>query len=126
MPPYPTDWTDHVLRDCDRVILVTDFTVPGLKYSRDAYRHLTEIRNGTKGLYVVVNKTRRRWFSVGVRPKEAKNVFKKGFVRFLPEDIKVMTESLNRGVPVREINKRSKFVRRLGSLLDEILSKGPA
>lgn len=126
MPPYPTDWTDQVLRDCDRVILVTEFTVPGLKYSREAYRHVTDLRKGNKGVYVVVNKTRQRWFSAGIRPKEAKNVFKKGFVRFLPEDHKVMSEALNRGVPAWEINKRSKLVRRLGSLLNEVWSNEPA
>jgi pilus assembly protein CpaE len=126
MPPYPTDWTDQVLRDCDRIVLVTELTVPGLKYGRDAYRHLIDLRNGAKGLYVVVNKTGRRWFSVGVRPKEASNIFKKGYVRFLPEERKVMSEALNRGVPAREVNRRSKLMRRLDSLLDEILTKARA
>ncbi|MCZ6763486.1 MAG: pilus assembly protein, partial [Alphaproteobacteria bacterium] len=121
MPRYDTPFSETVLKGSDHIFLVTLLTIPAIKYARDAYLRLREVRGDGDNINLIINKNRTRLFSSGISRKEVEKVFKGREINFLPEDNKLMAEAINRGILPRVVNKRSALLKRFNTLLDDVL-----
>jgi pilus assembly protein CpaE len=120
IPSYPTPWANEILRNSDHVVLVTERTVPALKASRELHERILQSGRDSDSIHIVLNKDRRRMFSVGIGTREIQNLFNSKRVTVLPDSWPLMSEALNRGVPALTVRKRAKLVKLLGRTLDNI------
>ena len=120
LPSYPTPWANEVLRNSDHVVLVTERTVPALKRAREIQQRLIEAGKSELQLHILVNKDRRKMFSVSIGVKEIQRLFQTKDVTLLPDRWDLMAEALNRGVPVSSVRKRDKLVKSFGRLLGQM------
>jgi pilus assembly protein CpaE len=120
LPRVWLPWTEGVLRGSDRVFVVTEMTVPGL---RQAYRLVKalEARCGEDiHASVIVNRFRPRLISGGVnslRRKDAEQVLGDSLGGFVSEDYRLVREAIDRGVPLYEIKRRNNINRDLANIL---------
>ena len=125
LPSYPAPWVEQTLRNSDQVFLITERTVPGLKNAKDKLEGLLRTGRSPDSIHLVLNKDRRRMFSVDIGAREIERLFQSKEIIFLPDNWPLASEALNRGVPVNAVNRRAKLVKRLGRALDRIaLQKG--
>lgn len=122
LPRYDTPYSETVLKGSDHIFLVTLLTIPAIKYARDAYLRITEVRGDGDNIHLIVNKNRTKLFSSSISRKELEKVFKSRAINFLPEDNDLMAEALNRGILPQDVNRRSAFIKRLNKLLDDVLA----
>jgi len=120
LPRVWLPWTEGVLRGSDRVYVVTEMTVPGL---RQAYRLVKalEARCGEDlQASVIVNRFRPRLISGGVnalRRKDAEQVLGDHLAGFVSEDYRLVREAIDRGVPLYEIKRRNAIDKDLAQIL---------
>jgi pilus assembly protein CpaE len=120
LPTYPSTWTDDILLSSDEVILVAERTVPGLKNAAELEAKLLRLGKTVDSIQLVLNKDRRRMFSVGIGAREIKRLFKTSRVIVLPDNWPLASEALNRGVPINLVNRRSNVVRQFGRALGQM------
>jgi len=125
LPRVWLPWTEGILRGSDRVYVVTEMTVPGL---RQAYRLVKalEARCGENiKASVIVNRCRPRLISGGVnslRRKDAEQVLGESLAGFVSEDYRLVREAIDRGVPLNQVKRRNSIDKDLAQILFE--SKG--
>jgi pilus assembly protein CpaE len=122
LPAYPTPWADQILRSSDHVFLVAERTVPGLKNAKEMHDTLVESGKGADSIHLILNKDRRRMFSVGIGDREIERLFHHDPLVILPDNWPLFSEALNRGVPATEVNRRAKLLRRFGRAFDKVTS----
>jgi pilus assembly protein CpaE len=119
MPSYPTRWSENILHNSDQVFLVTERTVPALKNARQMQRKLLDGGKAQDKISIILNKDRRRMFSVSIGRSEILRLFESKQTHILPDSWALLSESLNRGVPAVSVNRRAKLVKRFGRILNE-------
>ncbi|HEX2257851.1 MAG TPA: hypothetical protein VHG92_14350 [Afifellaceae bacterium] len=123
LPRHATPWSEQVLGGSDRILLVTELTVPGLRNARDMQQRLAELGKSDEDVAIVIDRERpRRLFSVGIKRKEVENVLKTDRIWTLPDDWYLMAEALNRGLPVGAVGPKSKLVKRMEALFSTVLT----
>jgi pilus assembly protein CpaE len=120
LPRVWLPWTEGVLRGSDRVYVVTEMTVPGL---RQAYRLIKalEARCGANiNASVIVNRCRPRLISGGVnslRRRDAEQVLGESLAGFVSEDYRLVREAIDRGVPLYQVKRRNSIDKDLARIL---------
>ena len=120
LPSYPTPWAEEVLRNSDQVVLVTERTVPALKRAREVQQKLLEAGKSEAQLHILINKDRRKMFSVSIGIREIHRLFQTKDVSLLPDRWDLMAEALNRGVPASSVRKRDRLVKAFGRMIGQI------
>ncbi|MFQ5625122.1 MAG: hypothetical protein ACE5FM_00525 [Methyloligellaceae bacterium] len=120
MPRMWMTWSAEVLSGCDKVFIVTDMTVPGLRQARRLIDAITgKIDNGLN-LSVLVNRCRTRLIGGGInslRRSDAVEMLGNYLGGFVYEDYRLVREAIDRGVPLYEINKHNKIDKDLSEIL---------
>lgn len=119
MPRVWLPWSENVLRGSDRVFIVTEMTVPGLRQAR---RLLDAIRmqcDEEADVSVIVNRFRQSFFGGvnAVRKKDAETLFGEHLAGFVSEDYPLVREAIDRGVPLYQIEKNHKIYKDLETIL---------
>jgi pilus assembly protein CpaE len=120
LPSYPTSWTAALIAELDRLVIVTETSIPAIKSAKQRFDEAASIRQTDKGIAVLANREKRRFLSRELTRSDVVEGLGRDDVDFLPEDRALITEALNRGVlPVQArasapFNKQVKrFVRKL-------------
>ncbi|MGB3643503.1 MAG: hypothetical protein WBA15_03405 [Mesorhizobium sp.] len=120
LPSYPTTWTAALIAELDRLVVVTETTIPAIKSAKQRFDEAASIRQTDKGISVLANREKRRFLSRELTRSDVAEGLGRDDVDFLPEDRALITEALNRGVlPAQArasapFNKQIKqFVRKL-------------
>jgi len=129
--PAWTNWTYATLSRSDLIVLVTQLTVGGI---RQSLRQIETIEaNGLTQIpfKLVLNRHDTGWrFGTSAHVKDAETTLGRKFDFVLPNDFKLVSESINRGVPISAISRRSsleKAMRRMyGDLRAELHAGSPA
>jgi pilus assembly protein CpaE len=111
LPYWNARWKESVLSAVNDVFIVTNPTIPSLKQARDLYRTVTELRQGPKGVTVLVNRFKRSLFSGSISKTDVQRFFKDVPIEFISEDQETLVEAVNCGALPSEIRPRSPFVR---------------
>ena len=119
MPRVWLPWSKMVLRGSDRVFIVTEMTVPGLRQARRLLGAIGEQCGDETDVTVIVNRFRQSLLGGGnaVRRKDAELLFGDCLAGFVSEDYRLVREAIDRGVPLDEISKGNWICRDLEAIL---------
>ena len=117
-------WTHNVLLGSDKVFVVTEMTVPGLRQARRLADALVAECGEELNVGVIVNRFKKTlWGGINaVRRQDAADVLGAYLTGFVAQDYPLVREAIDRGVPLYEIDKYN----RIDKDLNEILLGQPA
>jgi pilus assembly protein CpaE len=96
-------WTDSVLVGSNRLFIVTEMTVPGLKHARHLVSVIRErLADGPKP-EVVVNRFEQRLFGPGLRRADIEQALGDTLAAMVPNNFRLVSEAIDRGVPLDEV-----------------------
>ena len=96
-------WTDSVLIGSNRLFLVTEMTVPGLKHARHLVNVIRERLPDGPQLEVIVNRFEQRLFGPGLRRADIEQALGDSLAATIPNNFRLVSEAIDRGVPLDEV-----------------------
>ena len=103
MPRTWFSWTDSVLLGSNRLFIVSELTVPGLKHAKHA--RLRPSASGwarASARQVILNRFEQRLFGAGLRKSDgAEQALGKDFIAAIPNNYALVREAIDRGVTAR-------------------------
>ncbi len=97
-------WTDSVLLGSNRLFLVTEMTVPGLKHARHLVQRdpASACPTGRRA-EVIVNRFEQRLFGPGLRRADIEQALGDSLACTIPNNFRLVSEAIDRGVPLDEV-----------------------
>ncbi len=120
MPRMWMPWSGDVLAGCDKVFVVTEMTVPGLRQASRLIAAISDKCDEEIEMSVLVNRCRPRLIGGGInslRRSDAEDMLGDRLGGFVYEDYRLVREAIDRGVPLYEIDKRNKIDKDLSAVL---------
>ena len=119
MPRVWLPWTRNVLLGSDKVFVVTEMTVPGLRQARRLADALVAECGEELDIGVIVNRFKKTlWGGINaVRRQDAEDVLGTYLTGFVAQDYPLVREAIDRGVPLYEIDKHNRIDKDLGQIL---------
>src|SRR5438270_2838598 len=110
-------WTDSVLLGSNKLFIVSEMTVPGLRHAKHLVDAIHErLGDGLKP-QVIVNRVEQRWFSSGLRKSDIEQVLGDAFAACIPNHYGLVREAIDRGIPLEEIKPGNKITMHLKKLV---------
>ncbi|MBV6489611.1 MAG: hypothetical protein GHHEDOFH_03608 [Pseudorhodoplanes sp.] len=126
MPRTWFSWTDSVLLGSNRLFIVSEMTVPGIKHAKQIVEAIRERMTEGPSPQVIVNRFEQRLFSTGLTKKDIENALSKDFVAVVPNFYRLVREAIDRGVPLEEVKRGNKITRELKKLIAPAPAKDAA
>jgi pilus assembly protein CpaE len=117
MPRTWFSWTDSVLLGSNRLFIVTELTVPGLKHAKQLVAAISERLGDGQRPGVIINRFEQRMFGSGLRKSDVEQALGKDFVAALPNNYALVREAIDRGVPLDEVKAGNKITAELKKLI---------
>ena len=117
LPEVWTPWSYRLLQESDQILLVTQFTVSGVRQAR---RQLDTLKNqGLEEvpLKVVLNRFDKGWGKSGMI-KEAEQGLGRPIDYFIANDYKTVSEAINQGACLHEIKSRTKVEKGIRQMIE--------
>ena len=104
MPRMWHSWTDGILAGSDRTFIVTDMTVPGLRFARRIADQVNSRLSLKAPARVIVNRCERRFFSgVGLRRGDVASALDGIFAGEIANNYQLVREAIDQGVPLETV-----------------------
>jgi pilus assembly protein CpaE len=116
MPRTWFSWTDSVLLGSNKLFIVSETTVPGLRHGKQLVAAIKERLDGPKP-EIIVNRFQARMFSAGLRLADLKQVLGDAFTAAVPNDYPLVREAIDRGVPLDEVKPGNKITAEIKRLV---------
>jgi pilus assembly protein CpaE len=110
-------WTDNVLLGSNRLFIVTEMTVPGLKHAKQLVAAISERLAETQRPQVIINRFEQRMFGAGLRRSDVEQALGNDFAAAIPNDYQLVREAIDRGVPLDEVKPGNKITQQLKKLI---------
>jgi len=123
MPRTWFSWTDSVLLGSDKLFIVSETTVPGLRQAKQLVDAIRERLGDGPRPQVIINRFVQKMFSPGLRKSDIQQAIGDAFLACIPNDYGLVREAIDRGVPLEEVRKGNKITLQLKKL---ILPQGAA
>src|SRR5215212_10127070 len=117
-------WTDSVLIGSNRLFLVTEMTVPGLKHARHLVNVIRERLADGPRPEVIVNRFEQRLFGPGLRRADIEQALGETLACTIPNNFRLVSEAIDRGVPLDEVKAGNNITAALSKLLVPPKTKG--
>src|SRR5262245_13898164 len=111
-------WTDNVLIGSNRPFIVTESTVPGLRYAQNLVTAIIERLGDDVQPRVIVNRFEQRMFGPGLRRADLKQALGGALAGTIPNNYALVREAIDRGVPLEEVKPRNPVTTELKKLID--------
>jgi len=111
------NWTDSVLIGSNRLFLVTEMTVPGLKHARNLVNVIRERLPDGPPLEVIVNRFEQRLFGPGLRRADIEQALGDSLAVTIPNNFRLVSEAIDRGVPLDEVKPGNNVSAQLRKLM---------
>jgi pilus assembly protein CpaE len=123
LPCALTQWTETVLSHADLVYLVTQPNLPAVWQLRRLLEAIYAF--GLQGLSVqlALNRLKGPFWSAGAQRRQAEKALGRPFDYCIADQADVVIDAANRGTPVLDVRRHSRFGRELRSMLDRSLSE---
>ena len=119
-------WTDSVLVGSNRLFIVTEMTVPGLKHARHLVSVIRErLADGPKP-EVIVNRFEQRMFDSGLKKADIEQALGADFAGTIPNNYRLVREAIDRGVPIDEVKAGNNISVQLKKLIVPQVAKTTA
>jgi pilus assembly protein CpaE len=110
-------WTDSVLIGSNRLFLVTEMTVPGLKHARNLTNVIrTRLPDGPP-LEVIVHRFEQRLFGPGLRRADIEQALGDSLAATVPNNFRLVSEAIDRGVPLDEVKAGNNISQALNKVI---------
>ena len=126
MPRTWFSWTDSVLLGSDKLFVVSETTVPGLRLGKQLVAAITERLGEKPNPRVIVNRFQQRMFGAGLRLGDLQQVLGDAFTAVIPNDYALVREAIDRGVPLDEVKPGNKITAKLKKLVLDTAAKADA
>lgn len=107
MPRTWFSWTDSVLLGSNRLFIVSEATVPGLRHTQRLTHAIHERLEDDAHPEVIVNRFDQRAFDGGLRRSDIEDTLGDTFVGTISNNYRLVREAIDRGVPLDEISADS-------------------
>jgi len=122
-PPAWTAWTNRALQLCDRIVMVTNLSVPHIDLVKRQLRVLQSQRLDQVPITLVCNRVSADQQAL-VSIKAAQRALGRDFDVIIPEDRRLMTEAINQGIELSAVRRGSKIEKALVGLAEAIAPAG--
>jgi len=117
MPRTWFSWTDSVLLGSNKLFIVTETTVPGLRHAKQLVEAIRERLGDGPHPQVIINRFEQRLFSTGLRRADVEQALGEWFAACVPNHYGLVREAIDRGVPIEEIKPGNKITAQLRKLI---------
>jgi pilus assembly protein CpaE len=100
-------WTDAVLSGSNKIFIVTETTVPGLKLASNLANAMVEKLGSEVKPRVIVNRFEQKMFGSGLKRSDLEAALKEKFAGTVSNNYRLVREAIDRGVPLDAIEKGS-------------------
>ena len=126
MPRTWFSWTDNVLIGSNRLFVVSEMTVPGLKHAKQLIAAISERLGENKRPQVIINRYEQRLFGAGLRRSDIEQALGTDFIAAVPNNYALVREAIDRGVPLDEVKPGNKITAELKRLITPPADKSAA
>lgn len=119
MPRTWFAWTDSVLLGSNKLYIVSETTVPGLRHAKQLVAAIKERLDGGPQPQVIVNRFAQKMFASGLGMSDIQQTLGEAFVSAIPNDYALVREAIDRGVPLDEVKAGNKITGQLKKLVVE-------
>jgi pilus assembly protein CpaE len=117
MPRTWFSWTDSVLLGSNKLFIVSETTVPGLRHAKQLVEAIRERLGEGPKPQVIINRFEQKMFSPGLRRSDVEQAIGEAFVASIPNHYGLVREAIDRGVPLDEIKPGNKITAQLKKLI---------
>jgi pilus assembly protein CpaE len=117
MPRTWFSWTDSVLLGSNRLFIVSEMTVPGLRHAKQLVEAVRERLADGPRPEVLINRFEQRLFSSGLRRRDIEQVLGDAFAGCIPNNYALVREAIDRGVPLDEVKPKNTITTELRKLM---------
>jgi pilus assembly protein CpaE len=117
MPRTWFSWTDSVLLGSNKLFIVSETTVPGLRHAKQLVAAINERLGEGPNPRVIVNRFSQRMFDSGLRRGDLAHTLGDAFLSAIPNDYALVREAIDRGVPLDEVKPGNKITAELKKLV---------
>jgi len=117
MPRTWFSWTDSVLLGSNKLFIVSETTVPGLRHAKQLVAAIKERLGEGPKPQVIVNRFQQRMFSAGLRRSDLVQTLGDSFASAIPNDYNLVREAIDRGVPLDEVKPGNKITAQIRKLV---------
>jgi len=117
MPRTWFSWTDSVLLGSNKVFIVSEMTVPGLRHAKQLVEAIRERLGDGPQPQVIVNRFEQKMFSSGLRKTDIEQVLGSSFAACIPNHYGLVREAIDRGIPLDEVKPGNKITLQLKKLV---------
>src|SRR5262245_27093756 len=124
MPRTWFSWTDSVLLGSNKLFIVSETTVPGLRHAKQLVAAIKERLGEGPNPRVIVNRFTQKVIDCGLRRGDLAQTLGDAFLSAIPNDYALVREAIDRGVPLDEVKPGNRITVELKKLvLDAPASK---
>jgi pilus assembly protein CpaE len=117
MPRTWFSWTDSVLLGSNRLYIVSELTVPGLRQAKQLVQAIRERLGDGPKPQVIINRFEQKLFAPGLRRADVEQAIGDALVACVPNHYSLVREAIDRGVPLDEVNPGNKITAELKKLI---------
>jgi pilus assembly protein CpaE len=117
MPRTWFSWTDNVLLGSNRLLIVSEMTIPSLRQAKQLVAAIRERLGEQPQPQVIVNRFEQRLFSSGLKRADIKQALGEDFVAAIPNNYRIVREAIDRGVPLEEVKPGNQITIELKKLI---------
>jgi pilus assembly protein CpaE len=117
MPRTWFSWTDSVLLGSNKLFIVSEMTVPGLRHAKQLVEAVRERLADGPQPQVIINRFEQRLFSSGLRKSDIEQVLGESFAACIPNHYGLVREAIDRGIPLDEVKPGNKITLQLKQLI---------
>jgi pilus assembly protein CpaE len=110
-------WTDSVLIGSNRLFIVTEMTVPGLRHAKHLVSVIRERLTDGPRPEVIVNRFEQPLFGTGLRRADIEQTLGESFATTIPNNYRLVREAIDRGVVLDEVKAGSNITTALKKLV---------
>ncbi len=122
MPPYWASWTSEILRGVDAVNIVFQVNVESIRHTRLLIDTIFENGGGQVPMFLHANRFKKKFLWFGVNMKDVEKALGREISFYVPDNPTIVTDSINRGVPLKEVKPGSDVEKAISDAADEILA----
>jgi pilus assembly protein CpaE len=117
MPRTWFSWTDSVLLGSNKLFIVSEMTVPGLRHAKQLVEAVRERLAEGPQPQVIINRYEQKLFSSGLRKADIEQVLGPAFAACIPNHYGLVREAIDRGIPLDEVKPGNKITIMLRKLI---------
>jgi len=117
MPKTWNSWTDNVLLGSNKLFLVGDMSVPGVRRAKQLVAAISARLGQGPIPKVIVNRFKRHFFAPGMRRMDLMRALDDSFAGTVPNNRRLVSEAIDRGIPLEEVQKSNNIASAIRKLI---------